>query len=242
LLGNYPGNAGEPPRALPAIPGQIPGGLPADLIARRPDLAAAERRLAAADQRWVSAKRSLYPRLALTGSAGTTSAEFADLLDGNFGVWSLVAGLTQPLFQGGRLRAGVDAAEAYRVEAIETYAAAALRAYAEVESALAADRFLAAQTGHLEESVTQSTRAFTLAEERYEQGLEEYITVLDSRRSQLNAETALLTARRARLENRVGLYLALGGGFVRPDRDGDDDGTADDLASNRTEPTTPTER
>ena len=242
LLGRYPGNSEDRPETLPAVPGAVPGGLPADLIGRRPDLAAAERRLAAADQRWVSAKRALYPRLTLTASGGTTSAALGDLLEGDFRVWSLVAGLAQPLFQGGRLRAGVDAAEASRVGAIETYAAAALRAYAEVEAALAADGYLASRTSYLDESVTQSTRAFALAEERYERGLEEYITVLDSRRSQLNAETALLAARRARLDNRVDLYLALGGGFVRPDRDDDGTESDTDLASNRTDSTTQTER
>jgi NodT family efflux transporter outer membrane factor (OMF) lipoprotein len=230
LLGLYPETGGTDRDGLPAMPSAVPAGLPADLIARRPDLVAAERRLAAADQRLVASRRALYPRLTLTASGGTVSDRLGDLLDGDFRVWSLLGGLTQPLFQGGRLRAGVDAAEATRVEAIEAYAATALAAYAEVETALAADVHLAGRIEDLEDAVHQVDRALRLAEDRYERGLEPYVTVLESRSRLLAAETQYLAARRERLENRIDLYLALGGGFVRP---GSADGAAagDDLAA-----------
>ena len=130
LLGRYPAgsllehhDAGK----LPPLPAPVPAGLPADLVARRPDLVAAERRLAAADQRLLQAHRSLYPRLTLTGSGGSASEELGDLLDGDFGVWSLAGGLLQPIFQGGRLRANVDRADAVEREILDLHGGGAAR-------------------------------------------------------------------------------------------------------------------
>jgi len=162
------------------------------------------------------ARTELYPRLSLTGNAGTATGALADLLDGDFGVWSLVGNLIQPLFQGGRLRAGVARAEARAAEELATYANTALLAYSEVETALAAEAFLTERARHLAIAVEQSRAAETLADDRYRAGLDDYVTVLESQRLALQAEGDLITARRQRLENRVDLYLALGGGFDRP--------------------------
>ena len=215
LLGRYPGRSVTTPEQLPDTPGAIPAGLPSELIARRPDLAVAERRLAAADQRWLAARRDLYPRLSLTASGGTATRALVDLVDGNFGVWSLVGNLVQPIFQGGRLRANVDRADGASDEAVAMYAGTALRAYAEVESSLAAEKTLAERERHLTDAAQQSRAAERLAEDRYRRGLSDYITVLESQRRALNAESERIDARRVRLENRVDLYLALGGGFDR---------------------------
>lgn len=213
LLGRYPGRAMEIPTELPTLPGAIPAGLPASLVTRRPDLVAAERTLYAADQRHMVSRRSLYPRFSLTAGAGTSSDQLSDLLDGDFRVWSLLGNLAQPIFQGGRLRAGVDAARAGADAALAGYAGTALRAFAEVESALAAEEFLAVKETHLASASHQARAAENLAQDRYDSGLELFITVLDSRRSALNADSQLLSARRERLDNRVDLHLALGGGF-----------------------------
>ncbi|MFH1999921.1 MAG: efflux transporter outer membrane subunit [Planctomycetota bacterium] len=213
LMGGYPGCTLEIPRALPPIPSKVPAGLPAALISRRPDLAAAERRLAASRARLDKAEASLYPRISLTASGGTSSNALGDLLDGDFRVWALAGNLTQPLFEGHRLRAGVDQAEAGAEESLAAYAGAALSAFAEVETALAGEAFLAERIDHLSQAATQAEAARNLAEERYRMGLEDYITVLDSQRSALSMQSRLLSARRVQLENRVDLYLALGGGF-----------------------------
>ena len=216
LLGRYPGGSlleEYSPGGLPELPGAVPAGLPAELVARRPDLAAAERRLAAADQRLVQARRSLYPRLTLTGSTGYATEEFSDLLDGDFGVWSLIAAIAQPVFQGGRLRAGVDMARATGQEALAGYANTALFAYAEVESALAAEQRLIERESHLANSVEQLVAAQRLAEDRYRSGLGDYLTVLESQTRALSAQIELINARRSLLDNRVDLHMALGGGF-----------------------------
>ncbi len=213
LLGIYPGGEFEFPAALIDAPAQVPSGLPADLVARRPDLAAAERRLVVADQRLLGARAALYPRLSLTASGGTSTNQLGKLVQGDFSVWSLVGNLVAPLLQGGRLRAGVDVAQAGIDEAAAAYVGTALLAYAEVESTLAAETLLADQVGQLEVASEQSGAAERLANERYRNGLEGYVTVLEAQRRTFDAESALLAARRQRLDNRVDLYLALGGGF-----------------------------
>jgi NodT family efflux transporter outer membrane factor (OMF) lipoprotein len=221
LLGRYPGRRVATPTALPDTPPQIPGELPAELVARRPDLAAAERRLAAAGSRLVAARKDLYPRLSLTASGGTSSAELEDLVDGDFGVWSLAANLLQPIFQGGRLRAAVKLAEGAADERLASYASTALGAYLEVETTLRAETLLAERETHLAEAARQSRAAERLADERYRAGLDAFITVLESQRRAFQAETELLVARQARLANRVDLFLALGGGFERDEETGD---------------------
>jgi NodT family efflux transporter outer membrane factor (OMF) lipoprotein len=220
LLGRYPGRQVEAPEALPDTPPAVPGELPSDLVARRPDLAAAERRLAAAGARLTAARKDLYPRLSLTASGGTTSAELKDLVSGDFGVWSLAGNLLQPIFQGGRLRAAVTLAEGTADERLAGYASAALGAYLEVETTLRAETLLAEREAHLAEAARQSRAAERLADERYRAGLEGFVTVLESQRRAFQAESEWLVARQLRLANRVDLFLALGGGFERDEETG----------------------
>jgi outer membrane protein TolC len=144
---------------------------------------------------------------------GTASRALTDLLDGDFSVWSLVGNIVQPLFQGGRLRAEVARTQGAEEELLATYASAALRAYAEVEIALAAENLLARREDALRQAAEQSREAQLLAEDRYGSGLESFVTVLESQRRSLQADGELIAARRLRLENRVDLHLALGGGF-----------------------------
>ncbi|MFQ5877544.1 MAG: efflux transporter outer membrane subunit [Acidobacteriota bacterium] len=223
LLARYPDGSVEAWDAslrLPDPPAPIPAGLPSELLARRPDLFAAERRLAAAGLGVREARAALYPRLRLTGSAGRVSEEIGDLLESDFSVWSLAASLLQPLFQGGRLRAGVDLAEAGYREAAEGYVRALLDAFNEVESALVAEEALARQEAALRVAAEQSSAARALAEDRYEVGLADYLSVLEAQRESTLAESQLLSVRRQRLDARVDLHLALGGGFEAPLADG----------------------
>ena len=201
---------------MPRLPGPVPVGLPSELVARRPDLSSAERRLAAADEQLWKARRSLYPRFSLTAGGGTASDQLSDLVDGDFRVWSLLGNLTQPLFQGGKLRAGVDRAAAGRAELVASYAGLVLAAFSEVESALAAEQHLIERKRHLAEAARQLGAARRLAEDRYRSGLGDYLLVLESQTRELAAEGELLTLRRELLQNRVDLHLALGGGFHPP--------------------------
>jgi NodT family efflux transporter outer membrane factor (OMF) lipoprotein len=214
LLGRYPNARITTGERLPSVAEPVPAGLPADLVARRPDIAAAERRLAAATGRLAQSRRALFPSISLTASTGTSSSALGDLLNGDFSVWNLVANISQPLLQGGRLRAGVDLSQAGVDGALATYAQSALRAYAEVELALAAESFLVAQEKALKTASSEALAARVLAEERYAKGLSNLITLLDAQRRAFDAESRLLSVRRQRLDSRIDLYLALGGGFT----------------------------
>ena len=215
LLGRYPtGRVGSAELALPDVPAPVPTGLPSELVTRRPDLQAVERRLEAAGLRVSEARRALYPRISLTASGGTTSDSLGDLLDGDFSVWSLAGSLLQPVFQGGRLRAAVDFAESSRDRALALYAQGVLRAFAEVESALAAERLLMAEAAAQATATAQSKAAARLAEDRYLAGLGDYLTILESQRRAFDSESRLLTIRSLLLTNRIDLHLALGGDFA----------------------------
>lgn len=214
LLGRYPRAALEGATALPDIVLQpAPVGIPADVLSRRPDLAALERRLVAAGLRVAEARAGLYPRISLTASAGRSSESLSDLLDNDFSVWSLAANLVQPLFSGGRLRAGVDLAEAGFDELTSTLASNLLRAFAEVETTLVAERSVAAQVEALAVATEEARAARQQAEDRYNSGLVDFLTVLESQRQALEAESRWIEARRERLVRRIDLHLALGGGF-----------------------------
>ncbi len=213
LLGRYPAGEIVAEALLPELPPLPEPGVPAALLARRPDLQAAEYRATAASARLRAASRALYPSFTLNGSAGTAGGDLRDLLDGDFSVWSVAAGLLQPLLSGGRLRAGRDLVEAGLGAAEANWLDTALRAFAEVESGLAADRLLRERRMSLERAARESREAMRLAEGRYRQGLVGYLQVLDSQRTSFDAESRLLAARRQQLESRTDLILALGGGF-----------------------------
>jgi NodT family efflux transporter outer membrane factor (OMF) lipoprotein len=217
LVGRYPhGDAATPaglPRELPALPAALPG----ELLRRRPDLAAAERRLAAAGARTDAARAALYPRLALTGSGGTTSEELEDLVDEDFRVWSIGANLLAPLFRGGALRADVARNEARAAEAAAAYGGIVLRAFAEVENVLAAEADLRARHEAIARAADHATRARDLARQRYQAGLTDFLAVADTQRQAFTADAAALTLARTRLENRIDLFLALGGGYAQDD-------------------------
>jgi NodT family efflux transporter outer membrane factor (OMF) lipoprotein len=213
LLGRYPAAAIEAAPDLPDLPGEIPGGLPSELLIRRPDLVAAERRYAAAGARVSSAKRAFFPRITLTGSGGTLTEQIENLVDGNFSVWSIAAGITQPIFQGGRLRANLAQSNAVSDQALAGYASALLRAFGEVESAIVAEDRLRWRVQYTAEAARQSEAARQVAERQYQAGLVDYITVLETQRRSLNSQSDLISVRRERLDARINLHVALGGGF-----------------------------
>jgi len=216
LIGRYPKGQLAGASKLPNLSPPPSRGLPAEMIRRRPDLIAAERRVAAADKRIAAAKAALYPKLSLTGSGGTSSNLFEELLNGDFYVWSIAGNAMQPIFQGGRLRAQVDVSKGRFKDAVESFAQSALTAYSEVEAALSVDAVLGRREAKLREAADAASEAAEIALNRYDQGVETFLVVLESQRRTLDSQSALISARRARLDNRVDLHLALGGGFHFP--------------------------
>jgi multidrug efflux system outer membrane protein len=217
LLGDYPAGQIDALDELPNVRRQVPAGLPSELLLRRPDLVAAERRVDARFEHAAAARKALLPAIRLTAGAGTsTTAEFGDLFDIQNLIWNIGSNLTQPVFEGGRLRAALALTEAERDEVAALYAESALTAFREVETALASEKYLAAQQAALAEAATEATRAEQLSLSQYEKGLVEIITLLESQRRAFDARSALLSTRRQRLTNRIDLYLALGGDFDAP--------------------------
>lgn len=213
ILGRYPAAAVEASGDLPTLTDPVPAGLPADILARRPDLVVAERRLAAGTMRHKEALRSRYPRISLTGSTGRSSDDLSDLTNGDFTVWGFAANLLQPLFQGGRIQGNIDLTRALEDEALATYIGSVLRAFAEVENALAGEEALAAREAALATAAEEASAARALSEDRYRRGITDLITMLSAQRSAWLTESQLLSVRRQRLEARIDLHLALGGDF-----------------------------
>lgn len=213
LLGYYPTGALQTAGTLPGVPAAPAAGVPAQLLERRPDVRAAERALLAAGYQLGAAERSFLPSLSLSGSAGYASGEFAGLIDSQNLVWSIAGQVMQPLFQGGRLVAQVDIAEGQQDEALHGYVETALGALAEVESLLAVDTVLERRESSLGSSASAAEQAVDVSYNRYLQGIDPFLNVLESQQRALDGRSAHITARHARIENRIALHLALGGGF-----------------------------
>ena len=219
LLTDYPDGEPGPDWALggglPATAAPVPAGAPADLISRRPDVASAERRLAMSKEFTEMARRARYPQFPLTSSAGTATARLKDLVNGDFSVWSLIARIAAPVFQGGRIRAQIRQEEARDSEALAVYARTVLTAYQEVEAALSAEEALSEVESRSGEALEASRRALSRTRAQRRGGFASRLAELDAERGVLMAESAHLSQVRARLDNRVNLSLALGGGFER---------------------------
>lgn len=214
ILGRYPAGLIEAGHTLPTLTNTVPAGIPSDVLERRPDLVAAERRLAAGIMRHKEALRSRYPRISLTGSTGRTSESLSDLTNGDFTVWAFAANLLRPLFQGGRIQGTIDLTQALGDEALASYIATILRAFAEVENALAAEDILAAREHELTIAADEAIAARALSEDRYRRGITDLITMLSAQRVAYQTESQLLSVRRQRLDARIDLHLALGGDFT----------------------------
>lgn len=213
LLGRYPASRFESSLQLPALPSTPATGLPSELIQRRPDVVYAERALAATLSRIDAAKAAFYPRISLNASGGVSSDGFSDLLDADRIVWNIAGNIVQPIFEGGRLKAQVRLAEGRYNERVAVFAQTVLDAFGVVETALYAEHLLAQREEYLVDATNHARSAVSVSQNRYRQGIESFIVVLESQRRALDAESGLISVRRQRLENRVDLYLALGGGF-----------------------------
>lgn len=214
LLGRYPSGNVAAAAKLPKLPAVPPAGLPSELLLRRPDVLAAERQLAAAGRRQDQAVKALYPSFSLTGSLGTSTDQLEDILKSSAGVWSLGGSLTQPIFQGGRIRGGIEQADAAEREAVANLQRVVLDAFGEVEQSLITEIYLRRQEQELAQAVELSQDAAARAGEEFRNGTGGVLTYLAAQNRQIEAASALVTVRRLLLDNRVNLHLALGGDVV----------------------------
>jgi len=216
LLGRYPARELELAETLPRLEGPIPVGLPSELLLRRPDVIAAERRLAAAEGRSREAWKARLPSVRLTGSYGTNAFEIENLIDDTFRTWNVAYNIAQPLFQAGRLSAQARQAKANYEVALATYAQTALDAFSEAETEIMSQTSLAGEAEVQQVAMEESLAAEELAWGQYQRGLVGVVTVLDAQRRSFNAQQAFIQVSNLRLQSRIDLYVAIGGGFEMP--------------------------
>ncbi|MEL7030405.1 MAG: efflux transporter outer membrane subunit, partial [Pseudomonadota bacterium] len=211
LIGRYPSAKIDLREDLPALPQLPAAGVPSEVLERRPDLIAAERRIAASVDALDAAEAAKLPRFSLTTSFGGASEDLGNILDPGNLAWSLVSNLAAPLFDGGRLDSQVDIESADLDEAVANYAQAALDAFSEVEEALDQSAVLLRRQDVLKTAETEASEAYRLAQISYQTGETDLIDVLSIQQTVFDAQSNLLSVERSLRENHVSLNLALGG-------------------------------
>jgi multidrug efflux system outer membrane protein len=187
--------------------------LPADLLERRPDVAEAERTMAAASEGIGIAKAAYFPAIQLTGSAGMESVSLKDLFNWEDRFWSLGPNISLPIFEGGRIRADVARAKAAYLEAVARYRSQILVAFHEVEDSLVGLRLLREQFNAQERALNGARKAAELSRLRYKEGLASYIEVVIADRTMLENEITAYQLSGQRVVTTVLLIKALGGGW-----------------------------
>ena len=202
-----------PERRLSTTPPLIPPGLPSELLERRPDVSAAERRMAAANASIGVAKAAFFPTVQLNGLAGFESVDAGTLFNWPSRFWAVGPSLTLPLFEGGKLRASLRLAKATYEERVASYRQGVLTAFSEVEDNLAAQRLLAEQYDTESEALLAARQQLEIANNRYRDGLTTYLDVATAESTALNIAFSATQLRGQQLVAAVTLVKALGGGW-----------------------------
>ncbi len=214
LIADYPDGKMALTQELPALSLGLPVGLPSELLARRPDIQQAWFNLLSADATLAAAHKARFPSLVLVGSRGESSAEFSELLSDSVSVWSIAGSLSQTLFNAGRLKA-LEAQAFAQVQSLEQqYLGLVYQSFATVENSISRAASLRSRYAAFVEAEKNSRAALNLALQQYQRGLVPYTTVLESQRQAFDAESTVVQLKNQLLQNRVGLYLALGGEFL----------------------------
>jgi NodT family efflux transporter outer membrane factor (OMF) lipoprotein len=211
LLGRYPSAELDVKATLPAPPTNPPAGLPSELLERRPDIVAAERRVAAAFDSEAQAKAARLPSLSLTGTLGGSSEALSSILNPQNLAWQAGASLVTPIIDGGVRKAQVDIATAEQKQAVAAYGQVALKAFSEVEQNLDQGVVLRERKAALQIALKEAEKAYTIAKVRHEEGETDLLDRLAVQQRVIAAESNLVTVQRLLLDQRVNLNLALGG-------------------------------
>jgi NodT family efflux transporter outer membrane factor (OMF) lipoprotein len=213
IIGRYPAAAASVTARLPAQPDPVPAGLPSELLERRPDVIAAERRVAAAFNRVGEAKAARLPTISLTTGISAISSDLFVLKERDNPVWNVGASLLMPIYRGGALKTQVEIRTAEQKQAVAAYAAVGLRAFGDVENALAAEFAARDRESILAETVTHNQRALDIVQTQFKVGSTD-LRFVNERQLALNATNAALIRMQAEQRvQRVNLHLALGGSF-----------------------------
>jgi outer membrane protein, multidrug efflux system len=217
LLGRYPAAAAAVTAQLPNQPPPVPAGLPSELLERRPDVTAAERRVAAAFNRIQEAKAARLPSIALTSGVSAISSDLFVLKDHDNPVWNVGARLLAPVFKGGALKTQVEIRTAEQKQAIAAYASVGLRAFGEVENALASEFAAREREQILTQTLADSQRALEIVQNQYKVGSTDLRFVTQRQLALSATQSALVRMQAEQRVQRVNVHLALGGSFeTRP--------------------------
>ena len=197
---------------LPVWP-DLPVGLPSAVLLKRPDILQAEHTLKAANANIGAARANFFPRITLTAGIGTASNELSGLFGGGTGTWTFLPQISLPIFEGGRNLANLRVSETDKKIAVADYEKAIQSAFREVSDALIGRISLAGQLEAQKSLVFATSETYRLSTERYNQGVDSYLTVLDSQRSMYTSQLDLISVRVAREQNIITLYKVLGGGW-----------------------------
>jgi len=216
LLGEVPSKFSLPEATWDMALPRIPAGVPGTVLTRRPDVAAAQNTMLAAQARVGVAKAAWFPRVALTASGGYASSELSDLFEWSSRAWLVGAIFSLPLLDGGRRKAGVDSAAAELEGEVQRYREQILVAFKDVEDQLAALRLLTEQAEAQARAVAAASRSTALSDARYRNGYVSRLDLLDAQRSELRNRRQALQVRSARYQSTVALVRSLGGGWETP--------------------------
>ena len=211
LLGRYPSADVDVGSTLPAMPAPIRAGIPSEVLERRPDIVAAERRVAAAFNKIKQAETAKLPKISLTGSLGGAGPNLSEMVNPANMLWNVVTNAMFPLFDGGNLDAQVDAASASQKQALANYQKTALKAFGDIESALSNEASLRRSAESLRISYDEAKRAENIGMEKYKNGIGNLLDVQQLQRATISSQSALSQAESDLLMQRVNLYLGLGG-------------------------------
>jgi NodT family efflux transporter outer membrane factor (OMF) lipoprotein len=215
LMGKAPEEFTLPPLPLTVPPPPIPVGIPSELLERRPDIAAAERRVAAANAQIGLAETAYYPLVNIVGTAGFESGSITTLLQGPGALWSIGASVMQTLFDGGRRHAATDEAKASYDSATASYRQTVLTSFQQVEDNLAALRILEQEAGVQASAVEAAQRSLDLSNSRFEGGVTSYLEVITAQNADLSDELTAVNILGRRMASAVFLIEAIGGGWDR---------------------------
>jgi NodT family efflux transporter outer membrane factor (OMF) lipoprotein len=215
LVGKPPADFSLPPLPLTTPPPPIPVGVPSELLERRPDVAAAERRVASANAQVGLAKTAYYPLINLVGSGGFESGTITTLFQGPSAFWAVGAAVAQTIFDGGRRHALNDEAKAGYDSTVASYRQTVLTAFQQVEDNLAALRILEQEAGVQATAVQSARRSLALSNTRYEGGVTSYLEVITAQNAALSDEVTAVNILGRRMASAVLLVQALGGGWDR---------------------------
>jgi NodT family efflux transporter outer membrane factor (OMF) lipoprotein len=203
----------ETPKPIPPVPPEIPVGFPSELAQRRPDIRQADANLHSATADIGVAEANFYPSVTLNGSIGIQALRTQSLWNWNAQQYAIGPSLNIPIFEGGRLKSQLALRKAQQRESAVKYQQTVLTAWNEVDDALSAYEFEQRRRAQLMEAVKQNRRALALAQNRYKEGISDFIEVLDAQRQQLATEQLLAISTTNVSGNLVALYKALGGGW-----------------------------